>query len=91
MADVDPAVLADYAGNYELAGYGVPVIVEVDGDQIFLQVTGQPQAEMFPTSETDFFFKVAPSTVSFFRGENRRVSHLILYSGGSETRADRVR
>jgi dipeptidyl aminopeptidase/acylaminoacyl peptidase len=90
VAEVDSAILAEYAGNYELAGYGVPVIVEVDGNQIFLQVTGQPQAEMFPTSETDFFFKVAPSTVSFFRGDDGGVSHLILYSGGSETRADRV-
>jgi dipeptidyl aminopeptidase/acylaminoacyl peptidase len=87
---VDPAILASYAGSYELVGYGVPVIVEVDGSQIFLQVTGQPRAEMFPTSETEFFFKVSPSTVSFFRRDDSAVSHLILYAGGGETRADRV-
>jgi len=90
VVEVDPAVLEAYAGSYTLAGYGVPVIVEVKDGRIFLQVTGQPQAEMFPTSATDFFFKVAPSTVTFFRGADGAVSHLILYSGGSETRADRV-
>jgi hypothetical protein len=90
VVDVDPAILAEYAGSYELTGYGVAVLVELDGGQLSLQVQGQPGATMYPTSNTDFFFKEAPSTVTFFRGDDGRVSHLILYSGGSETRADRV-
>ncbi len=67
------------------------VLVELDGNQLSLQVQGQPSATMYPTSDTDFFFKEAPSTVTFFRGDDGRVSHLILYSGGSETKADRVK
>jgi hypothetical protein len=51
---------------------------------------GQPAAELFPTSDTEFFFKVAPSTVGFFMNEGGSVSHLVLFSEGSETRANRV-
>jgi hypothetical protein len=87
---VDGAVLASYAGSYELVGYRMAIDVTLQEGSIYLQVPGQPRAEMFPSSETEFFFKVAPSTVKFFHNDDGTVSHLILYAEGNESRANRV-
>jgi dipeptidyl aminopeptidase/acylaminoacyl peptidase len=90
IAEVDAEVLATYAGSYKLTNYDVEILVTQEEENIYLQVPGQPKAEMFPSSETDFFFKVAPSTVKFFHNDDGSVSHLILYSQGSGTRANKV-
>ena len=51
----DPAIYERYVGRYELAPAFVLTITR-DGDQIFAQATGQPRFEIFPSSETEFFF-----------------------------------
>jgi dipeptidyl aminopeptidase/acylaminoacyl peptidase len=89
--EVDPAILEAYAGGYKLEAYDVVIPVSWNGEQLMFEMPGQPAAELFPTSDTEFFFKVAPSTVGFFMNEDGSVSHLVLYSQGTETRANRVK
>jgi len=90
VVEVDPAVLERYAGNYKLESYDVVIPVSWNGEQLMFEMPGQPAAELFPSSETEFFFKIAPSTVGFFMNEDGAVSHLVLYSQGTETRANRL-
>jgi len=90
VAEVAPAVLERYAGSYKLESYDVEIPVSWNGEQLMFEMPGQPAAQLFPRSDTEFFFKIAPSTVGFFMNEDGSVSHLVLYSQGSETRANRV-
>lgn len=67
------------------------VKVTQEESRIFIQIPGQPKAEMFPKSKTEFFFKIAPSTVRFFKNDRGEVEKLILYSEGKEFEAKKVR
>lgn len=90
VADVPVDVLARYAGTYLLQQYGVEIVLRMDGDKLMFEMPGQPVSQLFPSSETEFFFKVAPTTVTFFMNENGSVSHMVMASQGTETRVDRV-
>jgi dipeptidyl aminopeptidase/acylaminoacyl peptidase len=77
---VSPAVFEAYAGQYNWSGYKIDVTRE--GDHLFLQLAGQPKAEIFPSSETEFFFKTVSSTVTFVKDKEGKVTKLIFTSGG---------
>ena len=90
VAEIDPALLERYVGGYKLEEYDVVMTVSLEGEHLMFEMPGQLAAELFPSSDTEFFFKVAPSTIGFFMHEDDSVSHLVLYSEGAETRANRV-
>lgn len=46
-----------YVGTYKLFENGVMTISR-QGSQLFSQLTGQPAAEFFPASRTEFFYKI---------------------------------
>ena len=77
---VSPAVFEAYAGQYNWSGYKIDVTRE--GDHLFLQLAGQPRAEIFPSSDTEFFFKTVSSTVTFVKDKEGKVTKLIFTSGG---------
>jgi len=90
VAEVDASVLERYAGNYKLEAYDVVITVSWDAGKLIFEMPGQPAAELLPSSETEFFIKVAPTTFSFFMNEDGSVSHMILDSSGTETWVNRV-
>lgn len=90
VANVASTVLEAYAGGYKLEAYDVVIRIHWDGEALMFEMPGQPSAQLFPTSETEFFFKVAPSTLRFFVDDDGATTHLVLYSEGTETRADRM-
>jgi len=106
VAEVDASVLERYAGNYKLEAYDVVIKVSWNGEQLMFEMPGQPVAELLPSSETEFFIKIAPTTLpsseteffikiapttfSFFMNEDGSVSHMILDSSGTQTRVNRV-
>ncbi len=90
VADVKSSVLERYAGKYKLEAYDVVIKVSWNGEQLMFEMPGQPVAELFPSSETEFFIKVAPTTFSFFLNEDGTVSHMVLNSEGTETRVNRI-
>lgn len=77
---VSPVVFDAYAGQYNWSGYKIDVTKE--SDHLFLQLAGQPKAEIFPSSETEFFFKTVSSTVTFVKDKEGKVTKLIFTSGG---------
>lgn len=87
--EVDPAVLASYAGNYTiLPGFGLTVTVE-DG-RLMVQATGQDTVRVLARSKTEFFYTVVDAQITFVPGEDGKVTKLILHQNGLDLDAMRV-
>jgi CubicO group peptidase (beta-lactamase class C family) len=79
---VAPALLADYAGTYELAPT-FSIVITVEGGKLMAQATHQAKLPLFGESDTKFFFKVVDAQIEFFRDSTTHaVTHLTLYQGG---------
>lgn len=86
---VDPAVLDRYSGDYQLAPTAVLAVTRV-GDQLFAQLTGQPKAEIFPESESEFFYKIVKAQISFKRDARGSTTGLVLHQNGADMAAPRI-
>jgi CubicO group peptidase (beta-lactamase class C family) len=82
-----PAVLERYTGTYQLQP-GFDLVITLENGQLISQATGQAKAPLFAEAENKFFLKVAPAQLEFV-SEGGRVTGLVLYQGGRETRAPR--
>lgn len=80
--EIDPTILPGYAGDYVLAP-GVVLSVTTEEDRLFAQLTGQQRFEIFPMSETEFFYKVVEAQLSFITGEDGTVS-VVLHQNGQD-------
>ena len=89
VVEVDPAVYDDYVGRYQLAE-NVVFAVTRQGDRLFVQLTGQPRFEVFPESETTYFYRVVDAQITFGRGEDGSVDHLVLHQNDMDQRAERL-
>lgn len=78
---VDPSIYDAYTGTYNLAP-GFDIVVTKEDNHLMLQATGQEKFEVFPESETLFFLKVVEAKVEFLKGEDGKVSELILHQNG---------
>jgi hypothetical protein len=81
---LDPKIYDAYAGQYELAP-GTVFTVRRDGDRLLAQLTGQTFLEVFPESETDFFYKVMDARLTFVKNDKGEVTDLILHQNGDHT------
>lgn len=86
---VDPKIYEAYVGKYELRP-GFVMTVTRDGYRLMTQLTGQQVVEVFPETENKFFLKVVDAQLTFVKGENGQVTHLILHQGGRDQKAGRV-
>lgn len=87
--DIDPAIFKAYEGDYEVAPGFVLTFVCRDG-RFFTQATGQPEMEIFPRSETEFFLKVVEGSVTFVKDSAGNVTGLIIHQGGRDLKAWRI-
>ena len=87
--EVDPATYDDYAGRYRLTEELVFTVTR-QGDRLFVQLTGQPSFEVFPESGTKYFYRVVDAQITFGRGEDGAVDHLVLHQNDMDQRADRL-
>ncbi len=86
---LDGASLDRVTGRYELAR-DFFVTIRRDGDRAYAQATGQPEAEIFAESESEFFYKVVDAQLTFVRGPDGRAALLVLHQGERDIRARRV-
>ncbi len=78
--EIDPALYTDYVGEYVLAP-GAVITVTSSEDKLFAQLTGQDAFEIFPESETQFFYKIVDAQISFDVHDGV-VKSLILHQNG---------
>lgn len=64
MVEIDPSILPTYAGDYVLPP-GVVMSVTTEDNRLFAQLTGQSRFELYPESETEFFYRVVDAQVRF--------------------------
>ncbi len=86
---VDSSILDGYAGEYEFRPQ--PIIITKEGDKLMARGPGQPKAELFASSETKFFSKIADANIMFVKDELGMITHLILRLNGREFRASKLK
>jgi hypothetical protein len=86
---IDPAILDNYVGYYRLGGYMV-LSVTRQGDGLFVQLTGQDAAQVYPESPRNFFYKTVAAQISFVADSQGQATRLILHQNGLEQSAPRI-
>ena len=86
---VDTKVLAAYVGRYQLSPNSV-LTIRLNGDHLYAIAQGQQLAEMYPSSQKDFFLDAADTTFTFVTDSQGKATELVLHLGGQDQRAPRV-
>ncbi len=87
---VPARILAEYVGTYHMdEGPSMEFLVE-DG-RFMVDAAGEGTFEVFATSETEFFLKVAPIEFTFTRDDDGVVDGLIFEQGGQSFTARKER
>lgn len=85
---VDPKILAQYVGRYELKP-GIEFDVKLEDGQLKVMLTGQPRFPVFAKSENKFFYKVVEAQLTFKKDDAGKVTSLVLHQGGMDQTAKR--
>lgn len=88
--EVDPKLYDLYAGKYELAP-NVFFTVKRQEDRLLVQLTGQAFLEVFPASETEFFYRAVDARLTFVKNAQSEVTGLVLHQNGQNPEAKRVK
>ena len=78
---LDDATLDRYVGNYRLAETML-FTVKREGNQLRAQLTGQSFADIYPESETKFFWKIVDAQVEFTAGAGGATEKATIYQYG---------
>lgn len=89
MVEVDPALFDRLVGAYQISPE-VRFTISRDGERLWAEVTGQVPLEIFPLSDTRFFYTAVDAEIGFEIGAGGRASSLVVLEGEEKTRADRV-
>jgi len=85
---VSPALLATYAGVYELAP-GREIVVTAVEDLLFVKGLNEPRLPLMAQSDTRFMSTATPSGFEFVKDAQGKVTHLIVRGTDEERRAVR--
>jgi serine-type D-Ala-D-Ala carboxypeptidase/endopeptidase len=86
---IQAPTLDRYVGHYEL----IPTVVLAvtrEADQLFVQVTGQPRAAVYPKNDTEFYYKIVDAQITFETNGRAEAAALILHQNGRDQRARRI-
>jgi hypothetical protein len=86
---VDTKILQGYVGKYQLTDT-ILLAVTLDGSQLSAQLTGQGSAPIFPTSDTEFFYKIVNAQITFNPGSDGVARSLVLHQNGVDKAMDRI-
>ncbi len=87
--DVPEKTMRRYVGEYQLAPNFVFDVDVVEG-RLMVGVTGQPTFQVFAKSETEWFYKVVPATLTFKLGDDGKAESLVLFQNGVRQTAKRI-
>jgi CubicO group peptidase (beta-lactamase class C family) len=85
---VSPAALDALVGRYDY-GMGIMTVTR-EGNRLFTQLGNQQRFEVFPRSETEFFWKVVDAQITFVKGGDGKVVKAVHRQGGRELDAPRL-
>jgi D-alanyl-D-alanine carboxypeptidase len=87
---VDPKIFDNYAGEYEVAP-GVVLTISRDGERLMAQVTGQDRAEIYPSSETEFFSRRVDAQIKFVKNQQGEVTSIVIVQNGQNIPARKIK
>ncbi len=86
---LDVAHLAPCRGHYQMES-GSVIAISREGNQLFMQLSGQPPIPIYPESANAFFLKIVPAQVTFTRNDAGVVDAIVLHQGGFDHPAVRI-
>jgi CubicO group peptidase (beta-lactamase class C family) len=86
---VDPQVLAAYAGGYQYPGAPI-VTLRVDDTRIFMQIPGQGEVELLASSDNQFYLPAANAEITFYKNASGKVDRLVYAEHGDTYEAKKV-
>jgi hypothetical protein len=84
---VSPAVVATYAGVYDLAGR--EIVITATNDLLFVRGLNEPKLPLIPQSETKFMSTATPAGFEFVKDGQGKVTHVIVRGNVAEQKAVR--
>jgi serine-type D-Ala-D-Ala carboxypeptidase/endopeptidase len=87
--EVDRPIMQRYVGRYELVP-GFIFTVSVDGDKLMVGATAQPTFQVYPRSETEWFYKVVEATLTFQVDAEGKCDAVELFQNGQRLTARRI-
>jgi serine-type D-Ala-D-Ala carboxypeptidase/endopeptidase len=90
VAKVDPRLYDKYVGQYKFQTGNATITVTREDDHLFARLTGQQKFEVFPESETDFFYKVVDAQLTFVKDSSGAVTHVILHQNGRDQKVTKM-
>ncbi len=85
-----PEIFDRYCGDYEIAP-NLILHVSRENNRFWAQVAGQRRIEILPESETRFFGRFIEAEAVFILDQEGKVSELVIYQAGKETRARKIK
>lgn len=86
----DPNLYNSYVGEYDL-GSGVHITITKKGDHLYAQITGQTECEIFPQTQSKFFYKIVDARIEFVSNEKGEVTELIFEQNGIKMVAKNIK
>jgi CubicO group peptidase (beta-lactamase class C family) len=86
---VAPKVMQRYVGRYELAPTFV-FSVSIQAGKLMVGVTNQPTVQVYPRSETEWFYKIVDATLTFKMNKAGKCQALELFQNGVRQMAKRI-
>ena len=90
VVSLDPKLLDRYVGKYDYGQGKTILTVTREEDHLFAQLTGQPKFEIYPKSETEFFWKVVVAYITFVTDERGKVTKGIHHQGGQTLEVPKI-
>jgi hypothetical protein len=87
---LDPKLYNTYVGEYQLAPSAV-FTIRRDGDRLLVRLTGQVFLEIFPESETEYFYKAVDAQITFVKDNQGHITNLILHQNGQNLKATKTK
>jgi hypothetical protein len=60
------------------------ITITAEDGKLMAQATGQDKFQIFPESETKFFYKIVDAQIEFEKGKEGEVEKLILHQNGKD-------
>lgn len=79
---LDPKIYDAYIGEYESPNGGI-YKVSRDGDKLMIQ-SADSTRQLFPLSETDFFYTETPGTLTFAKDANGKITHYVAHPNNGQ-------
>jgi CubicO group peptidase (beta-lactamase class C family) len=87
--DVAPETMQRYVGKYQLVP-GFVLSVSLDGERLMVGATGQSTFQVFPRSETEWFYKVVEAALTFHVDADGNCDSVVLFQNGVRQTAKRM-